>query len=58
MKDKSARSMRRALEKALRRLPRRLRRTLTYDNGLENVLHELTSKQPPPKVVALMGRPL
>jgi IS30 family transposase len=43
MKDKSARSMRRALEKALRRFPRRLRRTLTYDNGLENVLHELTN---------------
>jgi IS30 family transposase len=44
MKDKSARSMRRALEKALRRLPPRLRRTLTYDNGLENVLHELTNR--------------
>jgi IS30 family transposase len=44
MKDKSARSMRRALEKALRPLPPRLRRTLTYDNGLENVLHELTNR--------------
>jgi IS30 family transposase len=43
MKDKSARSMRRALEKALGRLPPGLRRTLTYDNGLENVLHELTN---------------
>jgi IS30 family transposase len=41
MKDKRARSMQRALEKA----PRRLRRTLTYDNGLENVLHELTDKE-------------
>jgi IS30 family transposase len=45
MKDKSARSMRRTLKKALRRLPRRMRRTLTYDNGLENVLHELTNKE-------------
>jgi IS30 family transposase len=41
MEDKSARSMRQAWEKALRRLPPRLRRTLTYDNGLENALHEL-----------------
>jgi IS30 family transposase len=45
MKDKSARSMRRALKKALRRLPPRLRRTLTYDNGLENVLHEMTDNE-------------
>jgi IS30 family transposase len=44
MKDKSARSMRRALEKALSRLPPRLRRTITYDNGLENALHELINK--------------
>jgi IS30 family transposase len=45
MKDKSARSMRRALKKALLRLPRRMRRTLTYDNGLENVLHEMTDNE-------------
>jgi IS30 family transposase len=44
MEDKSARSMRRALEKALRRLPPHLRRTLTYDNGLENALHELVNE--------------
>jgi IS30 family transposase len=44
IKDKSARSMRRALEKALGRLPSGLRRSITYDNGLENVLHELTNK--------------
>jgi IS30 family transposase len=42
--DKSARSVRWALEKALGRLPPGLRRTLTYDNGLENALHELTNK--------------
>jgi IS30 family transposase len=44
MHDKSSRSMRRALEKALGRLPPRLRRTITYDNGLENALHELINK--------------
>ena len=44
MEDKSARSMQRALEKALDRLPPRLRRTLTYDNGLENALHEPVNK--------------
>jgi IS30 family transposase len=36
--------MKRALEKALGRLPPRLRRTLTYDNGLENALHELVNE--------------
>jgi IS30 family transposase len=44
MGDKTAKSMHRALVKALSRLPKKLRRTLTYDNGLENALHELTNR--------------
>jgi IS30 family transposase len=43
MRDKTALSMHRALIKACSGLPGKLRRTLTYDNGLENVLHELTN---------------
>jgi len=41
---KTAFEMKRALTKRLGRLPRRLRRTITYDNGLENALHEETNK--------------
>jgi IS30 family transposase len=43
MNDKSASSLHQALLKALSSLPPRMRRTLTYDNGLENTLHELTN---------------
>jgi IS30 family transposase len=43
MKDKTARSMYNALVKTLLRFPKKLRRTLTYDNGLENALHELVN---------------
>jgi IS30 family transposase len=43
MKDKSASSMHLASLKALSWLPANLRRTITYDNGLENALHELTN---------------
>jgi IS30 family transposase len=43
MKDKTAKSMHRALVKALSKLPKKMRRTLTYDNGLENALHERTN---------------
>jgi IS30 family transposase len=43
MNDKSASSLHQAVLKALSSLPPRMRRTLTYDNGLENTLHELTN---------------
>jgi IS30 family transposase len=44
MKDKTASVMREAVILALQGFPAGLRRTLTYDNGLENVLHELTNR--------------
>jgi len=40
MKDKTAQSMYEALMKVLSRFPGKLCKTLTYDNGLENALHE------------------
>jgi IS30 family transposase len=43
MKDKTASAMHEAVTRALSGLPAGLRRTLTYDNGLENALHELTN---------------
>jgi IS30 family transposase len=43
MKDKTAPAMHGAVVLALSGLPAGLRRTLTYDNGLENALHELTN---------------
>jgi IS30 family transposase len=43
MKDKSALSMHLATLKALSGLPPHLLKTITYDNGLENALHELTN---------------
>ena len=43
IKDKTAFAMHTALVEALSGLPCSLRRTLTYDNGLENALHELTN---------------
>jgi IS30 family transposase len=44
MNDKTAQSMHEAVAPALSGLPAELRKTLTYDNGLENALHELTSR--------------
>jgi IS30 family transposase len=43
MEDKSAQSMHEATLKALSGLPAHLRKTITYDNGTENALHELTN---------------
>ncbi len=43
MPDKTALSMHKATLKALSRLPQKLRKTITYDNGTENALHELTN---------------
>jgi IS30 family transposase len=43
IKDKTALSMHNALTEALSDFPCGLRRTLTYDNGLENALHEITN---------------
>jgi IS30 family transposase len=40
IKDKTAQSMYEALMKVLSRFPGNLCKTLTYDNGLENALHE------------------
>jgi IS30 family transposase len=40
MKDKNAGEIFRADVKALGSLPSRLRRSITFDNGLENTLHE------------------
>jgi IS30 family transposase len=45
MKDKTASAMHEAVTRALSCLPAGLRRTLTYDNGLENALHELTNRE-------------
>ncbi|MHB9292856.1 hypothetical protein Holit_01967 [Hollandina sp. SP2] len=43
MKDKTASVMHKAVPLALSGLPTGLRKTLTYDNGLENALHQLTN---------------
>jgi IS30 family transposase len=43
MKDKTAQSMHEAVTSVLQGLPAGLRKTFTYDNGLENALHELTN---------------
>jgi IS30 family transposase len=43
MNDKTALSMKEAVTLALSGLPDGLRKILTYDNGLENALHELTN---------------
>jgi IS30 family transposase len=43
MNDKTARSMHEAVAPALQDLLSGLRKILTYDNGLENALHELTN---------------
>jgi IS30 family transposase len=43
MKDRAALSMHLATLKALSGLPAHLLRTITYDNGTENSLHELTN---------------
>jgi IS30 family transposase len=45
IKDKTATAMSKAVIKALIGLPPEMRRTLTYDNGLENALHELTNRE-------------
>jgi IS30 family transposase len=45
MKDKTASAMHEAVTRALSGLPAGLRRTLTYDNGLENALHERTNAE-------------
>jgi IS30 family transposase len=43
MKDKTALSMHEAATSALQGLPVGMRRSLTYDNGTENALYELTN---------------
>jgi IS30 family transposase len=43
MKDKTGSAMNEAVRRALSGLPAGLRKTLTYDNGVENALHELTT---------------
>ncbi|MDR2796090.1 MAG: IS30 family transposase [Spirochaetaceae bacterium] len=45
MKDKTALAMHEAVVLALSGLPAGLRKTLTYDNGLENALHERTNSE-------------
>jgi IS30 family transposase len=45
MNDKTASAMHEAVTLALSGLPAGLRKTLTYDNGLENALHELTNSE-------------
>jgi IS30 family transposase len=44
MNDKTAAALHEAVTRALLGLPTGLRKTLTYDNGLENALHELTNR--------------
>ena len=44
MDGKTAYSMHNAVVASLVKLPRRKRRSVTYDNGTENALHELTNK--------------
>ena len=41
---KNAYSMHNSIVKSLEGLPRRLKGSITYDNGTENALHELTNK--------------
>jgi IS30 family transposase len=43
MKDKTVQSMHEAVDTALSGLLAGLQKNLTYDNGLENALHELTN---------------
>jgi IS30 family transposase len=43
IKDKSAAAMSAAVTEALGGLPPELRKTITYDNGLENALHDSTN---------------
>jgi IS30 family transposase len=45
MNDKTASAMNEAVTRALSGLPAGLRKTLTYDNGLENALHERTNRE-------------
>jgi IS30 family transposase len=45
MNDKTASAMKEVVSLALSGLPAGLRKTLTYDNGLENALHELTNRE-------------
>jgi IS30 family transposase len=45
MNDKTALAMKEAVTLALSGLPAGLRKTLTYDNGLENALHERTNRE-------------
>jgi IS30 family transposase len=42
--SKNAYSMHNSIVKSLEDLPLRLKRSITYDNGTENALHELTNK--------------
>ena len=41
---KTAISMHKAVVKGLEKFPRRMKSSITYDNGTENALHELTNK--------------
>jgi IS30 family transposase len=43
MKNKTALSMHEGVSSALQGLPAGMRRSLTYDDGTENALHELTN---------------
>jgi IS30 family transposase len=43
MKDKTALSMHEGVSSALQGVPLGMRRSLTYDNGTENALHEVTN---------------
>jgi IS30 family transposase len=45
MKDKTVLAMNEAVRRTLSGLPAGLRKTLTYDNWLENALHELTNRE-------------
>jgi IS30 family transposase len=44
IKDKMAAAVSGAVTRVLTGLPPALRKTLTYDNGLENALHDLTNR--------------
>jgi IS30 family transposase len=41
--DRTASSMRKTLNRAMCRLPKRLKKSITYDNGTENVEHEIVN---------------
>jgi IS30 family transposase len=45
MNGKTSSAMHEAVTQALSCLPASLRRTITYDNGLENALHELSNDE-------------